>query len=71
MYKDTHNDEIGNNLRKFFERVGNTVESKLDFNNRFQIYNGNLEKDDNFLEKVNDEIAVDVLGTSVNVNSLN
>ena len=46
----THDNEIGNNPGKVFQSDDNATDSKHDFNNRFQIQDGNFDKGDNLLE---------------------
>ena len=48
--KITHDNEIGNNPSKVFQSDDNATDSKHDFNNRFQIQDGNFDKGDNLLE---------------------
>ena len=70
MYvKDTHNKETSNNTGKFCESAPDTVQSGFCYNDLIQVFEGNLERDNNFLEKVNNKIVVDDLGTIVNINS--
>lgn len=56
-------------MGKFHESACNTFESEFGYGDQFQIFEGISEKDNNALEKGNDKVEVDVLGTPVDVNS--
>lgn len=66
---NTYNEETGNNLGKFCYSASNTFESEFGHDDQFQIFEGISEKDNNFLEKGNDKVTVDVLGTPFDVDS--